>query len=96
MSTLLEHTPHVVLHAFALQAELSLQFQNQAMSGVSGDKTLKKGDQKPYLEVAPYYPLSGSIRHVRSKSVVVPASGRRGGAIASSDLTKVVHTDEVT
>jgi hypothetical protein len=54
------------------------------------------GDQKAYLDVAPHYPLSGYIRHVGSKSVVVPASGRRGGAIAPSDLARVVHTNEVT
>jgi hypothetical protein len=60
------------------------------------DKTLKKDDRKAYLEVAPHYPLSSSIRHIRSKSIVIPASGRRGGAIAPSDLASVVHTDEVT
>jgi hypothetical protein len=32
MSTLLEHTPRVVLHVFALEAESSLQFQNQAVA----------------------------------------------------------------
>jgi hypothetical protein len=60
------------------------------------DKTLKKDDQKAYQEVPPHCPLSGSIRRVRSKSVVVPASGRSGGAIAPSDLARVVHKDEVT
>jgi hypothetical protein len=60
------------------------------------DKTLKKGDRKAFVEVAPHYPLSGDICRVRSKSVVIPGSGRRGGAIAPSDLTRVVHTDEVT
>jgi hypothetical protein len=59
-------------------------------------ETLKKDDQKAYLEVSPHYPLSGYIRHVRSKSVVIPASGRRGGAIVPSDLARVVHKDEVT
>jgi hypothetical protein len=63
---------------------------------VLGDKTLKKGDRKAYSEVAPQYPLSGYIRHVGSKSIVIPASGRRGGAIAPSDLAKVLHMDEVT
>jgi hypothetical protein len=57
---------------------------------------LKKGDQKTYPKVAPHCPLSGSIRHVESKSIVIPASGRRGGAIALNDLARVVHTDEVT
>jgi hypothetical protein len=60
------------------------------------DKTLKNDDQKAYPEVAPCCPLSGSIRRVRSKSVVGPACGRRGGVIAPSDLTRVVHTDKVT
>jgi hypothetical protein len=59
------------------------------------DKTLKKDDQKGYPEFAAHYPLSSSIRRVMSKSVVGPASGRRGGFIALSDLTRVVHTDEV-
>jgi hypothetical protein len=60
------------------------------------DKTLKKDDQKAYPEVSPHCPLSGSIRHVMSKSVVGPTCGRRGGAIAPSDLARVVHTDEIT
>jgi hypothetical protein len=60
------------------------------------DKTLKKDDRKAYPEVTPHCPLSSFIHHVRSKSVVVPASGRRGGAIALSDLARVVHTDVVT
>jgi hypothetical protein len=57
---------------------------------------LKKDDRKAYPKVAPHCPLSGYIHHVGSKSVVVPASGTRGGAIAPSDLASVVHTDEVT
>jgi hypothetical protein len=57
---------------------------------------LKKDDEKTYPEVASHCPLSGSICRIESKSVVSPASGRRGGAIALSDLTRVVHTDEVT
>jgi hypothetical protein len=60
------------------------------------DETLKNDDQKAYTKVTPYYPLSSYIRCVRCKSVVVPTSGRRGGAIAPSDLVRVVHTDEVT
>jgi hypothetical protein len=56
---------------------------------------LKKDDQKGYPEFAAHCPLSDSIRRVVSKSVVGPASGRRGGAIALSDLARVVHTDEV-
>jgi hypothetical protein len=96
VSTLLKHTPRMVPHVFALQEESSLQVQNQAKSGASGDTTLKKGDRKAYPKVAPHCPFSGSICHVRSKSVVIPASGRRGGAIALSDLATVVHTDEVT
>jgi hypothetical protein len=98
VTTLLEHTPHVVLHVFTLQAESSLQFQNQALakSGVSGINFFKKDDQKAYPEVAPHCPISGYIRCVRCKSVVVPASGRRGGAIALSDLARVVHTNKVT
>jgi hypothetical protein len=76
--------------------ESSRQLQNQAKSGASGDKTLKKGDQKAYPKVAPHCPLSDSIRRVGSKSVVILASGRRGGAIALNDLAKVVHMDEVT
>jgi hypothetical protein len=40
--------------------------------------------------------LSGSIHHVGSKNVVGPTSGRRAGAIAPSDLARVVPTDEVT
>jgi hypothetical protein len=82
----------MVPHVFALQVESSLQYQNQAKSDAPGDKTLKKSDRKAYPEVAPLYPLSGYIRRIGSKSVVVPASGRRGGAIAPSDLTRVVHT----
>jgi hypothetical protein len=85
----------VVPHVFALQVESSLQLQNQAKSGASRDKTLKKGDRKAYPKVAPHCPLSGSIRRVESMSVVILASGRRGGAIAPSDLARVVHTDEV-
>jgi hypothetical protein len=96
VSTLLEQTPRVVPYVFALQVESSLQFQNQAKSGVPGDKTLKKGDQKAYPKVAPHCPLSSYICRVGSKSVVVLASGRRGGAIAPSDLTMVVYTDGVT
>jgi hypothetical protein len=60
------------------------------------DKTLKKDDRKAYLEVAPHFPLSGFIQRAGSKSIVIPSSGRRGGAIALSDLARVVHTDEVT
>jgi hypothetical protein len=60
------------------------------------DKTLKKEDRKAYPEVTPHYPLSGYIRRVGCKSVVVLASGKRGGAIAPSDLARVVLTDEVT
>jgi hypothetical protein len=60
------------------------------------DKTLKKDDRKAYQEVAPHCPLSGSIRRVGSKSVVIPASGRSGGAITPSDLARAVHKDEVT
>jgi hypothetical protein len=60
------------------------------------DKTLKKNDRKAYPEVASHCPLSGYIRRVGSKSIVIPANGRRGGAIAPSDLARVVHTDEVT
>jgi hypothetical protein len=60
------------------------------------DKTLKKDDRKAYPEVTPHCPLSGYIRRVRSKSLVDPASGRRGGVIAMSGLARVVHTDEVT
>jgi hypothetical protein len=59
------------------------------------DKTLKKDDQKAYPEVTPHCPLSGSICRVESKSVVGPTSGRRAGAIAPSDLTRVVHHDLV-
>jgi hypothetical protein len=51
---------------------------------------------KKLSEVAPHYPLSVSIHRVRSKSVVGPASGRRAGAIALSDLARVVHTHAVT
>jgi hypothetical protein len=57
---------------------------------------LKNDDQKAYPEVAPHYPLSGYIRHIGSKSVVILVSGRRGGAIALSNLTWVVYMDEVT
>jgi hypothetical protein len=57
---------------------------------------LKKGDQKAYPEVAPHCALSGYICHVGIKSIVVPASGRRGGAIFLSDLNRVVNMDEVT
>jgi hypothetical protein len=96
VSTLLRYTPRVVPHVFALQAESSLQFQNQAKSGAPWDKTLIRDDQKAYPEVAPHCPLSSSTCRVGSKSVVVPASGRRGGVIAPSDLARVVHTDEVT
>jgi hypothetical protein len=60
------------------------------------DKTLKKNDQKAYPEVALHCLLSGPIRHVGCKSVVVPARGRRDGTIAPSDLTRVVHMDKVT
>jgi hypothetical protein len=60
------------------------------------DKTLEKDDQKAYPQVAPHCPLNGSIHHVRSKSVVGTASGRRASAIAPSVLTRVVHTHEVT
>jgi hypothetical protein len=60
------------------------------------DKTLKKDDRKAYPEVAPHCPLSGPIRRVRCKSIVIPASGRTDGAIALSDLARVVHTDKVT
>jgi hypothetical protein len=60
------------------------------------DQTLKTDDRKTYPEVAPHCPLSDYISHVGCKSVVVPTSGRRGGAIAPSDLVRVVHTDEVT
>jgi hypothetical protein len=56
------------------------------------DKTLKKS----YSEAAPHCLVSGSIRHIRSKSIVSPTSGRRAGAIALSDLARVVHTHEVT
>jgi hypothetical protein len=40
VSTLLEHTPRMVPHVFALQAESSLQFPNQAVakSGALGIK----------------------------------------------------------
>jgi hypothetical protein len=64
--------------------------------GCVRDKTLKKDDQKAYPEIAPHCPLSGYIRRIGSKSLVVPTSGRRGGAITPSDLTRVVHTDKVT
>jgi hypothetical protein len=57
---------------------------------------LKKDDQKDYPKVIPHCPLSGSIHLIASKSVVGPASGRRDGAIALSDLARVVHIDEVT
>jgi hypothetical protein len=60
------------------------------------DTTLKKNDWKTYPEVAPHCPLSGPIHHIGCKSVVVPASGRRDGAIALSDLARVVHMDKVT
>jgi hypothetical protein len=56
------------------------------------DKTLKKLIQKSLHTT----PLSCSIRRVGSKSVVSPTSGRRAGAIAPSDLARVVHTHEVT
>jgi hypothetical protein len=56
---------------------------------------LKNDDQKTYLEVIPHFPLSDYIRHVGRKNVVILASGMRGGDIAPSDLTRVVHTDEV-
>jgi hypothetical protein len=48
VSTLLEHTPHVVPHVFALQEESSLQFQNQAVaiSGASGIKLWKRMTEK--------------------------------------------------
>jgi hypothetical protein len=55
------------------------------------DKILKKDDRKAYPEVAPHCPLSGYIHHIGCKSVVVPASGRRGGTIAPSYLTRVVQ-----
>jgi hypothetical protein len=58
------------------------------------DKTLKKDDKKAYPEVAPYCPLSNYICCVGSKSVVNPSCGKRGRAIALSDLTRVVHMDE--
>jgi hypothetical protein len=57
---------------------------------------MKKDDKKAYLEVTPHFPLSGSIRRVGSKSVIKPRSGRRDGAIAPSDLAKVVQMHEVT
>jgi hypothetical protein len=60
------------------------------------EKALKKDDQKAYPEVAPHCPLSGYIHRIGCKSAVIPASGRRGGAIALSDLARVVHMDEVT
>jgi hypothetical protein len=60
------------------------------------DQTLKKDDRKAYPKVAPHCPLSGSIHYIRSKSIVIPVSGRRGGAIAPNDLSRVVHTDEET
>jgi hypothetical protein len=57
---------------------------------------LKKDDQKTYLEVAPHYPLSGSIHHVRRKSIIGPTGGRRAGSISPSDVVGVVQTHEVT
>jgi hypothetical protein len=60
------------------------------------DKTLKKDDRKVYPEVTTHCPLSGYICHVMCRSVVISASGKRGGAITPSELTRVVHTDEVT
>jgi hypothetical protein len=57
---------------------------------------LKNDDQKTHPEVGPHYPLSGSICHTVRKSVVSPASGRRGGAITPTDHARVVHMGEVT
>jgi hypothetical protein len=56
-STLTEHTLRMVHLVLTLQAESSLQFQIQAFpkSDVK-NKTLKKGDQKAYPEVAPHCP----------------------------------------
>jgi hypothetical protein len=56
---------------------------------------MKKDDQKAYPEVAPHCPLEVSICCVGSKSVVGPASGRRVGAIAPTDLARVVYTHKV-
>jgi hypothetical protein len=96
--TLLGHTPQMVLHVFALQVKSSLQFHNQALpkSGALGIKLSKMMTKKLTQKSLHTAPLRGSIRHVMSKSVVDPASGRRGGAIAPSNLTRVVHIDEVT
>jgi hypothetical protein len=59
-------------------------------------QNFKKGRPKSLPRSFSTRPLSGYIHHVGSKSVVDPASGRRAGAIAPSDLTRVVHTHEVT
>jgi hypothetical protein len=52
--------------------------------------------KKAYPEVAPHYPLRGFISRVRRKSIISPTGGRRAGAIAPSDLARVVQMHEVT
>jgi hypothetical protein len=98
VSTLLEHTLHVVPHVFTLQAESSLQFQNQAIAklGASGIKLWKRMTEKLTQKLLHTAPLSGPICHVGCKSIVIPANGRRDGATAPSDLARLVHTDKVT
>jgi hypothetical protein len=86
---------HACLH-FASRIVSAISKSSSSKVRCVSDETLKKDDQKPYTEVTPYCPLSSYIHCVRCKSVVVPTSGRRGGAIAPSDLIRVVHTDEVT
>jgi hypothetical protein len=102
----LTHELHSILLEHTSCGPACLRFASRIISAISKsiiskvrcvrDKTLKKDDQKSYLEVAPHCPLSGSICHIGSKNVVVPACGRRASAIAPSDLTRVVHTHEVT
>jgi hypothetical protein len=96
VSTLLEHTPGVVLHVFALQVESSLQFQNQAKLGASGIKIWKRVTEKLTQKSLHTAPPSGYICHVGRKSVVVLATDKRGGAIAPSDIARVFHKDEIT
>jgi hypothetical protein len=73
----------------------NFKFKHYQSSSVR-NKTLKTDDQKAYPEVAPHYPLRGFISHVRRKSIISPTGGRRAGAIAPSDLARVVQMHEVT
>jgi hypothetical protein len=74
-----------------------MQFQIQALPKLGvRNKTLRKDDQKAYSEVTPRCPLSGSICHVRRKTVIDPIGGKRVGVIPPSDLAGVVQMHKVT